>query len=220
MSGELFRQSSIQEAIAALKEDLLLDDGPRISTMRNYSFAILPYNPSEEFALRAEVRKLSHELIAGGWAVRSISLRELLMRRLRGLSEEHRAQIVMMEQAFTQMGKANPSFDGLERSLTYLQEQIIHDIEGPQGLAQDVVDIIQQHCAEHPEQADRMVVLIGRAGALYPFFRSSALLRHIANKTNNVPVVLLYPGTRQGKTGLSFMGVLKPDSDYRPRIYP
>ena len=35
-----------------------------------------------------------------------------------------------------------------------------------------------------------------------------------------MPVVLLYPGERRGPTGLSFMGRLDPDNDYRPRIYP
>jgi hypothetical protein len=64
------------------------------------------------------------------------------------------------------------------------------------------------------------LALIGRAGALYPFFRSSALLRHLDGKTRNVPVVLLYPGERRGSTGLSYMGMLNPDNDYRPRIYP
>jgi hypothetical protein len=34
------------------------------------------------------------------------------------------------------------------------------------------------------------------------------------------PVVLLYPGERRGTTGLSFMGMLNSDNDYRPRIYP
>jgi hypothetical protein len=34
-----------------------------------------------------------------------------------------------------------------------------------------------------------------------------------------VPVVLLYPGKVVGETGLSFMGVLPADRDYRPRIY-
>ena len=67
---------------------------------------------------------------------------------------------------------------------------------------------------------DRTLALIGRAGALYPFFRSSALLRHLDGGTRNVPVVLLYPGERRGPTGLSFMGILDPDNDYRPRIYP
>ena len=63
-------------------------------------------------------------------------------------------------------------------------------------------------------------MLIGRAGALYPFFRVSALLKHLDGKTRNVPVVLLYPGERKGEPGLSFMGELDPDRDYRPRIYP
>jgi hypothetical protein len=46
------------------------------------------------------------------------------------------------------------------------------------------------------------------------------LLKHLDGKTRNVPVVLLYPGERRGDTGLSFMGKINPDSDYRPRIYP
>ena len=66
----------------------------------------------------------------------------------------------------------------------------------------------------------RTLVLLGRAGALYPFFRSSALLKHIDGKTRNIPVVLLYPGERRDTTALSFMGELIPDRDYRPRIYP
>ena len=33
-------------------------------------------------------------------------------------------------------------------------------------------------------------------------------------------LVLLYPGERRGNSALSFMGMLDPDSDYRPRIYP
>jgi hypothetical protein len=46
------------------------------------------------------------------------------------------------------------------------------------------------------------------------------LLKHLSGKTLNVPVVLLYPGERRGKSGLSFMGMFDADSDYRPRIYP
>ena len=48
----------------------------------------------------------------------------------------------------------------------------------------------------------------------------SALLKHIDGHTNNIPVVLLYPGLRLGMTALSFMGELPADTDYRPRIYP
>ena len=41
-----FQQTSLQEAFAALRRDLIHEDGPRISTMRNYRFAILQYCPA------------------------------------------------------------------------------------------------------------------------------------------------------------------------------
>ena len=58
MSLPLFQQTPLHEAFAALRRDLIHEDGPRISTMRNYRFAIVQYHPAEEFELRAEVRKL------------------------------------------------------------------------------------------------------------------------------------------------------------------
>ena len=61
----------------ALRRDLIHDDGPRISTMRNYRFAIVQYEPEKEFELRGEARKLSSELIANGWIVFSVSLQKL-----------------------------------------------------------------------------------------------------------------------------------------------
>ena len=43
MSLPLFPHAALQEAFAALHKDLIDEDGPRISTMRNYRFAILQY---------------------------------------------------------------------------------------------------------------------------------------------------------------------------------
>ena len=34
-----------------------------------------------------------------------------------------------------------------------------------------------------------------------------------------VPAVLFYPGELDGMTGLSFMGVLDPEHNYRPKIF-
>ena len=81
--------------------------------------------------------------------------------------------------------------------------------------------LIAEFCRAEPRGADRTLVLIGRAGALYPFFRSSALLKHIDGKTRNIPVVLLYPGERTGhdRRSPSWASSIA-DRDYRPRIYP
>jgi hypothetical protein len=208
----LFRQDSLDEAVAALRRDLLADDGPRISTMRNYRFAILPYRPQEELKLRQHMRRLTDDLRAAGWAVLPISLQKLLLDRLRATGEANVQALIQREKS---LHAKNP-----ERALAYLRDKIAPHVEGPEGIAADVARLIDGFAAENPAGADRTLVLIGRAGALYPFFRSSALLKQIDGKTRNIPVVLLYPGERKDTTALSFMGELTSDRDYRPRIYP
>lgn len=212
MSLPSFQQTSLQEAFAALRRDLIHDDGPRISTMRNYRFAIVQYAPSDEFKLRGEVQRLSADLVASGWMVLSLDLQKLLLDRVRAQGDEWVQRVIQMER---RMAGIEPA-----RGLGYLKSKLTPLIEGPDGIAADCSRVICEHADEHPETVDRTLALIGRAGALYPFFRSSALLRHLDGRTRNVPVVLLYPGERRGPTGLSFMGILDPDNDYRPRIYP
>jgi len=210
--SSLFARTELQRAFAALRDDLIKDDGPSISTMRNYRFAIVPYQPTDEFRLRQEVSRLSTDLKANGWVVLSISLQRLLLDRVRGMGEDIVGRIIDRER---RLAARSP-----ERALTYLSDKLAPHIEGPDGIAADVSRVICDHVDARPDSVDRTLALIGRAGALYPFFRSSALLKHLDGRTRNVPVVLLYPGERRAEAGLSFMGELNPDRDYRPRIYP
>jgi hypothetical protein len=196
---------------AALRADLLAEGGPQISTMRNYRFAILPYAPDEELKLRQQLRVLSDELRTGGWVVLTIPLQRLLVDRIRATGDAAIASLIAREQG---LHKKDPA-----RALAHLRDKIGQHIEGPDGIAQDVVRIIGELADQHPDQAHRTVIFLSRAGALYPFFRSSALLKHIDGKTRNIPVVLLYPGNFHPPSGLSFMGQLPADRDYRPRIY-
>ena len=212
MSLNLFQQTSLQEGFTALRRDLIHEDGPRISTMRNYRFAIMQYSPSDEFDLRSEVQRLTADLVANGWQVISISLQSLLIDRIRAQGPEWVERVTQME---ARMAGIEP-----ERGLNYLKSKLSPLVEGPEGIAADCSRLIGEYVDKNPDSVDRTVAFIGRAGALYPFLRTSALLRHLDGRTQNVPVVLLYPGERRGATGLSFMGVLNPDNDYRPRIYP
>jgi hypothetical protein len=212
MTLPLFQHIRMTEAFTALRQNLIHEDGPRISTMRNYRFAIMQYDPKEEFDLRGEVQRLTADLVANGWMVISISLQKVLLDRVRAQGSEWADRVVRMEQ---RMAGIEP-----ERGLNYLKSKLSPLIEGPDGIAADCSRMICDYADEHPETVDRTVAFIGRAGALYPFIRSSALLRHLDGRTRNVPVVLLYPGERRGPSGLSFMGMLSPDNDYRPRIYP
>ncbi len=209
MTQPLFQPDSLDEAFTALRQDIL---GGHISTIRNYNFAILPYLPAQEFKLRLMMRRLTEELRGEGWGVLPISLQKLLLDRIRATGEENVASLISREQ---RLHAKDP-----DRALNDLRDRIARYIEGVEGIAADVAKLIDTFAAENQDRLDSTLVLIGRAGALYPFFRSSALLKHIDGKTKNIPVVLLYPGVRKDRTALSFMGELDADRDYRPRIYP
>jgi hypothetical protein len=204
--------TALNLALDALRSDLLRNDGPQISTVRNYNFAILPYEPESEFALRAAIDKLCQDLRDAGWTTGSIPLHSLLLARLRAEGQEFIDAMIEREKRLA--GAADPW-----RGLRALKERVVTLIEGPEGLAKDVITEIEQILDEHPDNLGRTVIFLGRAGSLYPFFRTSALLKHVAGHTRNVPVILLYPGNVVGETGLSFMGILPADRDYRPRIY-
>jgi hypothetical protein len=212
MSLPLFPQTQLKDAFTALRRDLIQEDGPRISTMRNYRFAIVQYAPTEEFDLRREVQQLNSDLVANGWMVLLINLQKLFLDRVRAQEGDWAQRVIQMEERMTRLDT--------DRGLNYLKSKLTPLIEGPDGIAADCSRIICEYADQNPEKIDRTLALIGRAGALYPFFRSSALLRHLDGRTRNVPVVLLYPGERRGPTGLSYMGIFNPDNDYRPRIYP
>lgn len=205
-------QASLQESLEALRRDLIHETGPQISTMRNYRYAIVQYNPEDEFKLRSEVQKLNSELVASGWAVLSIDLNHLLMERIRSKGPQWIERIIATEERLSQVAP--------ERGLNYLKGHIEALIEGPDGIAIDCSRIITEYVEAYPDRVERTLALVARAGALYPFFRASTLLKYLDGHTHNVPVVLLYPGERHGPTGLKFMGLLEPDNDYRPRIYP
>lgn len=210
MTADLFIPLGLDSAVAALEGDLLKPGGPSISTMRNHNFAILLYLPREEYRLRQRVRQMVHRLEGEGWAVLSLALHELVFERMTAkLGAEGLQRMIDFEKRLFEMSP--------ERALKDLQQKLAEYIDGPEGLAKDVADRITAFRAAHPGAEDRTLVLLGRAGALYPFFRSSALLKQLGDRTLNTPVVLLYPGEQND--GLSFMQQLVPDRDYRPRIY-
>ncbi|MBA3538435.1 MAG: DUF1788 domain-containing protein [Deltaproteobacteria bacterium] len=180
--------------------------------MRNYRYAIVPYDPVDEFKLREHVRDVVGTLTASGWVVLTISLHKLLLQRVRAHGENVVHRMIETERSSAKHGP--------ERGINYLRTKLGRELDGVDGIAADVSREILAFTDAHPDQAERTVVFVGRAGALYPFFRVSALLKHLDGKTRNTPVVLLYPGECRGDAGLAFMGELEPDRDYRPRIYP
>ncbi len=209
---EFRKQTLLDASIKALKTDLLRSEGPQISTVRNYNFAILPYPPTDEFLLREAMHHLSEELRSAGWTIGEIRLHQLLLARLRAEGSEATDALIAREKRLIKA--ADPG-----RGLRALKERVLNAVEGPNGIAKDVITEVHGILDANRANANRTVIFLYRAGALYPFLRTSALLKHLTGQTRNAPVVLLYPGTVDAEGGLSFMGVLPADRDYRPRIY-
>ncbi len=202
---------NLKEKVEELKRDLLNPNGLQISTMNNYSFAILQYGPAEEFLMRELINELVNEMRQYGWSVKNVDLFDLMIKRLK--SENDEETIKELIDGEKRLFKRK----GITRSLKYLEQTMVADLEESEGIASDVIKEIELLVGD--SDPSQTLIFISRAGALYPFYRTSGLLRYLDGKTSNVPVILLYPGSRLGVTSLSFMDKHQPDSDYRPRIY-
>jgi len=180
-------------------EPVLRETDPRanISSYHDMPYAIFQYSPEDEFDLRGEVSLLKTRLEQIGKRVTVISLAQCLDECLKreGLS------LKRIETA--------EKLTGLEK----MADTMLEILSVRQPLDQLVAEQI-------PQGADPCidVVLITRAGALFPFYRTSSLLEQLKGKIH-VPSVLFYPGDLEGPAGLRFMGVLDAEHNYRPKIF-
>ncbi|MCG6869304.1 MAG: DUF1788 domain-containing protein [Gammaproteobacteria bacterium] len=188
-----------KERLTGQLEPLLKLPDPRqqISAYHDMPYAIFRYAPEQEFALRQEIALLRTRLEQMGKRVTIISLAECLTE---ALEAEGMGPAALVE--------AEKSV-GLETTV----DTIFQILSEYQPLDELVARRI-------PEDADplRDVVFIVRAGALFPMYRTSALLEQLKGKVH-VPAVLFYPGELDGAAGLRFMGVLDAEHNYRPKIF-
>ena len=185
-----------------LKQDLepvLASPDPRgrLSAYHDMPYAIFHYPPDVEFDLRSELDLLATRLENAGKRVTRISLAECLFSAI--AAEGYSAQ------------------DMLENEPVTGVQTMVDTIHNILGSSNPLVDLV---AAQLPadQSPTKDVVLLSRTGALFPVYRSHALLEQMKGRLN-VPAVLFYPGELDGPTGLSFMGVLDPDPNYRPRIF-
>ncbi len=189
-----WKQRLIQTLEPILREP---DPRPKISAYHNMPYAVFRYPPDDEFALRGEITMLRTRLEQTGKRVTVISLATCLTTALEreGITSEE----IKVTEAMT--GTA---------TMVATVHKVLTEYQPLDGLVAEQL----------PEGADPLVdvIFITRAGALFPFYRTSSLLEQLKGKVK-VPAVLFYPGELDGPAGLRFMGVLDAEHNYRPKIF-
>jgi len=173
------------------------DPRPRLSAYHDMPFGIFIYPPDEEFEVRRQLKMMRTRLGQRGKQVTTISLAACLNEALTAEGLDAAAL------ADAEVGA------GLELAI----ETAFSVLSEYRPLDQ----IVAGHVPADAEPT-RDIVFLTRAGALFPLYRTSALLDQLKGQIG-VPTVLFYPGVTDGPAGLRFMGVLAAEHNYRPRIY-
>src|SRR5580698_3550021 len=85
------RMSSLKDSIAPLESDLKAEP-PRISVYHDLPFAIMRYDPTDEWELRRELKLLATRLEAAGKEVHIIPMSELLWSALEEVHQKDDAE--------------------------------------------------------------------------------------------------------------------------------
>jgi hypothetical protein len=159
-------------------------------------YALFRYDPDDELELRKELSLLAIRIEQVGKRVTRISLAHCL------------------EEAMTSIQPLDDWFAAERRQGT---ETLVETIHAALAEHAQLDDLIVKRMPQDPDPF-KDVVLIHRAGSLFPAYRTFTLLELLKGRVV-VPTVLCYPGTLDGPAGLRFMGVLEAEHNYRPKIF-
>jgi BREX protein BrxB len=172
------------------------DPRSKLSAYHDMPYAIFRYDPDDELDLRRNISLLETRLSQKAKQITRISLAEALdeaMRLVHPLAEWFAAEREQDTGA------------------------IVDTIHSVLSDYQPLVNLVAERMPPTPDPL-RDLVFIVRTGALFPVYRTFSLLEQLKGRVV-APTVLFYPGTLDGAAGLSFMGVLEAEHNYRPKIF-
>jgi len=191
--------SSLKNRIDLLETDLRTTP-PRISVYHDLPFAILRYDPAEEWELRRQVRLLATRLEKAGKKVHCISMSDLLWKAIE--DSEGIQEVVNLE-------RGRGFVAAQEQITTYLSDRDWCPLAG----------VLTSRLKGLDSRMD--VVFLIRASSMAPgIFHMSKLLDQMQGKAD-VTTILFYPGSIEGTTGLRYMALKDRDAlgNYRVKIY-
>ena len=191
--------SSLKNRIELLENDLKAVP-PRISVYHDLPFAILRYDPNEEWELRREVNWLATRLGNAGKEAHVIPVSDFLWK---AIDETEGMDVVV----------------GMERDEGFLraQQQVTTYLSDRDF--RPLAKMLAERLA--PLDAKKSIAFLTRVGAMSPgIYQMSKLLDEMKGKTR-MTTILCYPGSLAGITELRFMDLRDRDAlgNYRVKIY-
>jgi Domain of unknown function (DUF1788) len=197
--------SSLKGSIALLESDLKAVPS-RINVYHDLPFAIVRYDPADEWELRREVRLLATRMETVGKEVYIISMSELLWS---ALEKVHQRDDDEGLEAVIELEKGRGYVEAQQQVTTYLSSKVWIPLW----------DLLAERLA--PLNPENSLVFLTRVAAMSPgIFHISMLLDKMHGRTK-VATILFYPGSIEGTTGLRFMDLKDRDAlgNYRVKIY-
>jgi hypothetical protein len=196
---------SLRDSIAPLESDLKAVP-PRISVYHDLPFAIMRYDPTDEWELRREIKLLATRLESVGKEVHVIPMSELLWSALERVHQKDNDEGLG---ALIELEKERGYVEAQQQVTTYLSSKVWTPLW----------DLLAERLASiSPENS---VVFLTRVAAMSPgIFYMSMLLDKMHGKIK-VATILFYPGSIEGTMGLRFMDLKDREAlgNYRVKIY-
>jgi hypothetical protein len=197
--------SSLRDSIAPLESDLKAVP-PRINVYHDLPFAIMRYDPTDEWEFRREIKLLATRLETVGKEVHVIPMSELLWSALETVRQKDGDEGL---EAVIELEKERGYVEAQQQVATYLASRVWIPLW----------DLLAARLA--PISPENGVVFLTRVAAMSPgIFHMSMLLDKMQGKAK-VATILFYPGSIEGTTGLRFMDLKDREAlgNYRVKIY-
>lgn len=191
--------SSLKSRIELLEADLKAVP-QRIQVYDDWPFAILRYDPDEEWELRREINWLATRLENAGKEVHNISMSEFLWKAI----DETEGM-----EAVANLERRDGYRPAQYQITTYLSDKDFRPL----------AEMLKERLA--PLDPSKSIAFLTRVAVMSPgLYHMSKLLDEMKGKTR-VTTILCYPGSLEGSTELRFMDLRDRDAlgNYRVKIY-
>ena len=197
--------SSLKDSIAPL-ESHLKSVPMQIGVYQDLPFAIMRYDPTDEWELRREIKLLATRLEAVGREIHIVPMSELLWSALEKVHQKDDDEGL---EAVIELEKERGYVEAQQQVTTYLSSKVWMPLW----------DLLAERLASiNPENS---VVLLTRVAAMSPGIFHMSMLLDKMQGIAKVATILFYPGSIEGTTGLRFMDLKDRDAlgNYRVKIY-